>query len=195
MTRSLRLALAILLVALAAPALAADDVTLAREAGDAAGLVETPRVEPSYYPGYGPADPEYHYRKGLELSTELVSAEWVINRLTIFAKEKRKMVVSNDLLALLKQQMPDLKAGKAFQVPLQAGLTWAVQVEFTANAKLFFRNEVKMGTHKVWFELHRAKKSLLPWPWPEWELCGKTYEMHRWPVTPECGTEFRVLPE
>lgn len=187
--RTTAIPLLALLLFLPAPSVAAGDENPWAEARHLA----IDKTEPSFYPGYGAADPDFHYRKGKELSTELLKAEWVIRRLTIFAKEKRKMVVTDDLLALLKRQMPDLKAGKPFQAPLSGQTVWAVQVEFTANAKLFFRNEVKMGTHKVWFELFRARRTF--WPWLEWELCGRTFETHEWPVTDEVGTEFRVLPD
>lgn len=186
---TLLLALLLLLPALPAAATAPSGADPASAADDRPAAAAR---EPSFYPGYGAADPDYHYRKGKELTVELVKAEWVIHRLTIFAKEKRKMVVSNDLLAMLRQQMPDLKAGRPFPAQLSAQIVTAVQVEFTANVTLFFRSEVKMGRHKVWFELFRAKRTF--WPWLEWEPCGKTYEFHDWPVSDEVGTEFRVLP-
>lgn len=188
MNRLLALAAATLL--LAAPALAAPPADVDNPYEGARHL-EINKTAPAFYPGYGAADPAYDYRPGKELSTELVKSEWVIRHLTIFAKDKRTMVVSTDILQAMLSQMPDLKVIKRFSVPLQFGVVAAAQVEFTANATLFFRNEVKMGHHQVWFELFRAKKGF--WPWMEWELCGKTYEFHDWPVSDEVGREFKVI--
>jgi hypothetical protein len=158
---------------------------------DATQPVEENMEERDYFPGYGAADPNYNYRLGRELDSELLKAEWVIHRKTIFENQDYELNISTDILDQLFESHPDTKVRRRF--PFQLKLTWitAADVAVHTKKKLFFRKQLKMGEFKRWFELLRKKKSWLPTG--EWEKCGKTYRFFQEPVTESVATEFRVL--
>lgn len=146
-----------------------------------------------YFPGYGPSEPGYSYIKGLETKRELLSSQWVINRLTIFKNEHTTLYMKADLLPQLQQTHPDLKVNLSFPFILDGQLTQVVKIEMTTHYKLFFRKVVNMGKYRVWFELKRRKNSIIPGG--KWEKVGETYEFREEPASPDVTTEFKVLPD
>lgn len=146
-----------------------------------------------YFPGYGQSEPGYTYRKGLETKRELMSSQWVINRLTIFKNEHTTLYLKADLLPELLQTHPDLKVKANFPFILDGHLEQVVMLEMTTRYKLFFRKVINMGKYRVWFELMRRKNSIIPGG--KWEKAGETYEFHEEPASPDVATEFKVLPD
>ncbi len=146
-----------------------------------------------YFPGYGQAEPGYTYRKGLETKRELLSSQWVINRLTIFKNEHTTLYLKADLLPELQQTHPDLIVKAKFPYVLDGQLTQVVMLEMTTHYKLFFRKVINMGKFRIWFELMRRKNSLIPGG--KWEKAGETCEFREEPASPDVATEFKVLPD
>lgn len=155
------------------------------------GAAVQPAGRTGYYPGYGVTDPDYDYRLGKELSSELASSQWVIFRHTYFENTTQDIHMDFSLIPQLKQSHPKAEVRRTF--PFQLNFNWitVADTHVTVKKKLFFRNEQEMGKFKRNFELWRKKKSWLPFQ--EWELCGQSWKWFEEPVGVPVGTEFKVL--
>ncbi|MFC1742557.1 hypothetical protein ACFL35_01080 [Candidatus Riflebacteria bacterium] len=128
----------------------------------------------AYFPGYGYGDPNFRYRKGKEVSREFLYARWLEESRTISQSKIIELVVELSIAAGIKEKYPDARIGKAFPIDLGGKIVMAVKVTWNNTTTITTRTKKKIGHYKVWFELFKAKKG---WGTPQWELCGKTYEL------------------
>ncbi len=134
--------------------------------------------EKQYFPGYGEADPQYYYRLGRELSSEITDSYWKEISTTHTQYDSVESEVSREHLFsmyddpdidIMEQQGPYEKIVDG--VPMQC-----YKVRFMVLATITTVSKRKYDLNRVWFELLRNKYSILM-P-SKWEVCGKTYEMH-----------------
>jgi len=129
------------------------------------------------YPGYGYADPKYKYKKGLEVSREVVSSFFQDEEHTVESEKSFEGSLDIEIAAELKND-PSIKEyremGEPFKVNLGGHFKFFIKASFITKDKLVTNAKKQYIVNRVWYELFRAKKSA--WSSSEWELCGKTYE-------------------
>ena len=129
------------------------------------------------FPGYGESDPYYYYRKGRELSSEVVDTYWKEVKNTYTSAQIVTGEISIDYLKELENN-PDvniIEYGEPFAKIIDGAVIWCTNVKFEAMATITTISKRKYDLTKVWFELLRNKYSIFV---NKWEVCGKTYEMH-----------------
>lgn len=134
--------------------------------------------EKQYFPGYGDADPNYYYRLGRELESEITDTYWKEITTTHTKYETVESEVTREHLDsmyddpdidIMEQQGPYEKIVDG--IPMMC-----YKVRFMTLATITTVSKRKYDLNRVWFELLRNKYSILM-P-SKWEVCGKTYEMH-----------------
>ncbi len=132
-----------------------------------------------YFPGYeGDINPNYYYRKGREISSEIIETYWKEVKNTYEAQEEVSGEVTLDYLEQLynNEDVTDIEeTSGVFEKIINGILTKCINVTFKAKAKITTISKRKYASTKVWFELLVNKTSVLV---NKWEVCGKTYEMH-----------------
>jgi len=132
-----------------------------------------------YFPGYeSELNPNYYYRKGREISSEILETYWKEVKNTYEAQEEISSEVTLDYLEQLynNEDVTDIEeTSGVFEKIIDGILTKCINVTFMAKSRITTISKRKYASTKVWFELLVNKTSIFV---NKWEVCGKTYEMH-----------------
>lgn len=141
-------------------------------------VADAGEFEKQYFPGYGDADPNYYYRLGRELESEIVETYWKEITTSHTEYETLESVVTADHLWAMYDD-PDIDImwqEGPFENIVDGVPLKCYKVKFMTLATITTVSKRKYDLTRVWFELLRNKYSILM-P-SKWEVCGKTYEMH-----------------
>ncbi|HNY10947.1 MAG TPA: hypothetical protein PKK26_05085 [Candidatus Wallbacteria bacterium] len=132
-----------------------------------------------YFPGYdSELNPNYYYRKGREISSEVLDVYWKEIKNTHEAQEEVSSEVTLEYLEQLynNDDVSDIEeTSGVFEKIIDGIPTKCINVTFLAKVQITTISKRKYASTKVWFELLVNKTSILV---NKWEVCGKTYEMH-----------------
>ncbi|MDD2715758.1 MAG: hypothetical protein PHW04_07695 [Candidatus Wallbacteria bacterium] len=133
------------------------------------------------FPGYGYADSGYVYRKGEELSREVVNTFWKQIEETFEKSTRYYMMMEVSLTANFKSGTVK-KVGSPVSMNVGGNIKEVVECEVTMKETIRTTCRVKYENDKVWFRLYRAAKYLGGLWIGDWEECGRTYEMKEEPT-------------
>ncbi|MDD2715265.1 MAG: hypothetical protein PHW04_05160 [Candidatus Wallbacteria bacterium] len=130
----------------------------------------------TYFPGFGYAEPGFVYRKGEELSREVLSVYWKkIDRILEKGK-KFSLQLEVGAAASFGGSADVVQTGTPISMNVDGHIKEVVQCEITVKETIHTICTIKFQKVKVFFNLYKAEKS---W-WGghgDWSICGKTYEM------------------
>ncbi|OQA77973.1 MAG: hypothetical protein BWY32_02153 [bacterium ADurb.Bin243] len=132
-----------------------------------------------YFPGYGYAEPGFEYRRGKEIESQFLHAYWQEEEKIIETAQHFEGTIDFKLAAELRVN-PNLTGyrehGEPFKIDIGGHIVVVIKVSFDTHTRLTTRSKKKYAATKVWFELLKRKKSVMSSS--QWEVCGKTFEMH-----------------
>jgi len=151
------------------------------------------------FPGYGYAEPGYHYRRGGETGEkELLQKFWKSEERTFESNKRYKFYIELKLATQMQQNAEVGGVIEGFNVKGVVGMIIngefkeVAETEFLTKETLRTKCVVAYEKNKVHYELYRAKKGFWDWlPWTSltWEKVGTTY------VILEEATETSVMLE
>ncbi|MDD5091200.1 MAG: hypothetical protein PHQ23_09805 [Candidatus Wallbacteria bacterium] len=130
------------------------------------------KADQIYYPGYGYGEIGYTYQKGAELSSEALSVYWKKVSKHLINGTTTRVLLEVGAEAGFNGGLSLVPTGSPFQLNIGGKIAWVREYTITAMEDITIDETVKFQRTKVWFELKRKASG------SDWELCGKTYDVH-----------------
>lgn len=154
-------------------------------------LIEDEGRGSQYFPGYGYGDPNFVYRKGLQLEEAVISTYWQEETKTWESNKHFEGTIEFKLSAELKDKVANYRElSEPFKLDVGGHIILAIKVSFDVKESLVTKATKQFAVHKIWFELFRADRNY--WSNPKWELCGKTYELRDEPTGQVATIGFKI---